>query len=508
MKSVERVGRVTWIGIIGDDRFPSVAIRAPLRVPTSMLLARPSKTNVLRAALLACCTGTALPAATAPAKAQVAPIKQTAPTNLGGRSLADVESERRALFELLLNEPSNLDASFRYAALSVRVGDLEAAIQTLERMLLYAPNLPRLQLELGLLYHRLGANETAKQYLTAGASGPNVPPAVRDRVDAILARIDNVEKRDRFRAEARIGLRYQSNANRGSADGTILLNGLPFLLDDQARETDDVDAFVAGSFHYIYDLAAQGVTFEVDARGEARKHFDLDVFDTVQGEITFGPAFDLGAFNIDKAQLGLYGIANAVVLDDELFAYAGGAGLRFVQQAKPFFNYTLRAEYRYTDFQNTDAAPLGDLRTGNDWRFIAGTNTILNPRLALGVGGHYKRMETRVDFLDYHEAGFTIGPRFLLDSPLPKQANGEAAPAWTLSLQAGAVWRNFDGPDANINVNDAQRDREWFVGAALAAPFNRHWGMRVEAEYRDVHSNYGTRDHDNATVSIALQRFW
>jgi tetratricopeptide (TPR) repeat protein len=101
-----------------------------------------------------------------------------------------LESERQALFQQMFRDPSNLDIAFRYAELSVRAGDLEAAIATLERMLVYAPGLPRLQFELGVLYFRLGAYETAATYLRAVESNPSVPADIQGEVALYLQTID------------------------------------------------------------------------------------------------------------------------------------------------------------------------------------------------------------------------------------------------------------------------------------------------------------------------------
>ncbi|MEL6783354.1 MAG: tetratricopeptide repeat protein, partial [Pseudomonadota bacterium] len=130
-----------------------------------------------------------------PAHAQSAAPKQTAVPNTGDRDLASINARRNVLFQRMVEQPEDLDIAFEYAALSVRVGDLEAAIGTLERMLIFAPGLPRLQLELGLLYYRAGAFETARTYLEAGIAAPNVPPNVLARVEQILAGIDTAEKR-------------------------------------------------------------------------------------------------------------------------------------------------------------------------------------------------------------------------------------------------------------------------------------------------------------------------
>jgi Flp pilus assembly protein TadD len=69
---------------------------------------------------------------------------------------------RRDLLRLMLQDPSNLDVAVEYASLSSQVGDYEAAVSTLERMLIFAPNTPRLQLELGILYYRLGSYEVSR----------------------------------------------------------------------------------------------------------------------------------------------------------------------------------------------------------------------------------------------------------------------------------------------------------------------------------------------------------
>ena len=76
----------------------------------------------------------------------------------------EVEARREALLQQMIARPSDLDLAFEYAQLSAQVGDYEGAVSTLERMLIYAPNTPRLQLELGILYYKLGSYEVARTY--------------------------------------------------------------------------------------------------------------------------------------------------------------------------------------------------------------------------------------------------------------------------------------------------------------------------------------------------------
>ena len=96
-------------------------------------------------------------------------------------STQQIQARREVLFNAMLQRPDNLDAAFEYAALSAQVGDLEAAISTLERMLIFAPGLPRLQLELGVLYYRMAAFETARGYFEAAIAAPDVPARSPDQ---------------------------------------------------------------------------------------------------------------------------------------------------------------------------------------------------------------------------------------------------------------------------------------------------------------------------------------
>src|SRR5215203_920491 len=98
--------------------------------------------------------------------------------------------EYDAMFAQVLREPANLDLSFRFAEVATAAGDYEAAIGALERMLFYNPALPRVRLELGILYFRLGSYEMARSYLAGALAGAGAPPEVRARVEPFLFEID------------------------------------------------------------------------------------------------------------------------------------------------------------------------------------------------------------------------------------------------------------------------------------------------------------------------------
>ena len=90
---------------------------------------------------------------------------------------ARLEVHKEALFQQMLSNPANLDVTFAYADVSARLGDYEAAVSALDRMLLFNPNLPRVQLEIGALYFRMGsttspATISKSRRLQPAARGP------------------------------------------------------------------------------------------------------------------------------------------------------------------------------------------------------------------------------------------------------------------------------------------------------------------------------------------------
>ena len=88
------------------------------------------------------------------------------------------EKQYDAAFQEMLRKPADLDVLFKFATIASQTGDLEGSISALERMLLINPALPRVRLELGVLYYRLGSYEVAHTYLDAALKTPRVFPSI------------------------------------------------------------------------------------------------------------------------------------------------------------------------------------------------------------------------------------------------------------------------------------------------------------------------------------------
>jgi tetratricopeptide (TPR) repeat protein len=92
-------------------------------------------------------------------------------------------------FQEMLRQPANLDVLFKFATLATEIGDLEGAISALERMLLISSDLPRVRLELGVLYYRLGSYEVARTYFETALKSPTVSPEVSSLAQQFMAKM-------------------------------------------------------------------------------------------------------------------------------------------------------------------------------------------------------------------------------------------------------------------------------------------------------------------------------
>ncbi len=425
----------------------------------------------------------------------------SAPTARAESDAQQLEQRREQLFAAMLERPDNLDVAFEYAALSTQAGDYEAAASTLERMLIFAPGLPRIQLELGVIYYRLGAYETALSYFNSVMSGPNVPPEVKERVDVYLKAIAERQQPNKFTGSGFTGVRWQSNANLGPGSRSIVLNGLPFLLDESATGQDDFNFFTAGSFHYSHDLENQGDRLEASLLTYSSFYTDETQLDTQLAELTAGPSFNMGRFNIDDTYVAIYGIVNGVLLDNDAHFGTLGGGIRTTSQPSVRTKVSASTEVRQKYFNNTRNRPTSTLRDGLEIRNVAAVSYVATSALTLYGLARVTREDARAGFYDNWEFGGYVGGMYTFPSPVMMPDR-----PWAYNFNAGYLRREFDSPDPTINAAKAQHDDEFWVRGSLSIPLTDDVALMPQVEYREVSSNYGIRAFSN--VSVILGIYW
>ena len=445
--------------------------------------------------------GIALSLALVPA-AQAQNVDATSRQNVVGSGTTDragIESRRQQLFQRMLGDPSNLDLAFEYAALSEQVGDLEAAISTLERMLVFAPGLPRLQFELGVLYYRLGSWSTAKSYFTTVMEQPVVPDDVRNSIGAYMAQIETREQGSQSFGEVGVGLRYQTNANAGPDSPFIDIGGIEFELDPGALGAADTNGYVTARFHNSMDLAGQGDRFDIDVSAYGALYRNEDQLNTGVIDLKFGPNYNLAAIGIDNARLALHGSVGAAVLSGQPYIASAGFGADYITTLDARTRLTLSADARHEEYFDSDLRPNSSDRTGQRYTGGARIDYMLTPDVALFTLLEATRTAAAVDYLSSWKASASGGVTVSVGSPTGSKED------WLLTASAGVEREMADANDPMISP-DAEVKNTGFLSAGLIVPVGESFVLNSSVTYSISDSNYDLSNYDNTAVSVGVSK--
>ena len=167
--------------------------------------------------------------------------------------IEETNLQREKIFAELIEDPTNLDFLFKYANLSILLGDLEAAISVFEQMLIYEPDLPRIRLELGVLYFRLNAYPSAKLYLNS-VKKYDAPEEVLKKVDSFLDSIVEAERDFVHQHVLSMGLTRSSNANSGIDEDIIEIAGFALEVPDSSKPQNDLTRNIRYTYTLNQDL--------------------------------------------------------------------------------------------------------------------------------------------------------------------------------------------------------------------------------------------------------------
>ena len=175
------------------------------------------------------------------------------PTISDPEELAIAQQQKEEIFKQLFKDPTNLSLLFKYANISILVGDLEGAIEVFEQMLIYDSELPRIRLELGVLYFRLGAYALASNYLKS-VKEFNPPPEVEARVDQFLEAIVSAEEPFQWQQNLSLGWKHTTNGNSGINADFIEIGDFLLEVDPDSKREGDQSALYNYSLSIDQDL--------------------------------------------------------------------------------------------------------------------------------------------------------------------------------------------------------------------------------------------------------------
>jgi tetratricopeptide (TPR) repeat protein len=381
----------------------------------------------------------------------------------------DLEQQYDAAFQEMLRRPADLDVLFKFATVAGQTGDLEGAISALERMLLINPNLPRVRLELGVLYYRLASYEIARTYLEDALKSQALPPDVRSRAEKFMAEIQDRQNPSQFSGEVFAGLRYQSNANLGPATSSVRLFGQTANLNQQAVGASDWGFVGSAQFRHSYDLGLQDKSaIESTLTTYANRQITLSAANVSLIDFTTGPRFQVFQGTFEEVIIKPFLSGGYIWVNDQPYYGSYGAGVETAAVLADNLRNISIFSWRQQNYPDTSYLPTNSQFTGTQYSATTTFQYQATPAVAIygfGNGQRYQTQQTASQ--NYVVAGIGGGMAFRFADPLFKSHL-----PWSVNLTINQQWWQYDAPDPIIDPGLVRLQSDTILNLTLSVPFD------------------------------------
>jgi hypothetical protein len=406
-----------------------------------------------------------------------------------------------AAFDAMQRDPGNSDKALAYAEAAIKVGDLEGAIGALERLLIFNPDLPRIRLEVGVLYYRLGSYDLSRSYLSQLAARSDLPPDVRDKVQEYLAQIDRQASPHRITGGVIAGFRYQTNATYGSSSSGLSILGLSFPQASNTAGKGDANFFGLGSVNYVYDFQqAEPLTVEANLTMYGAKQFRQTFLDLSLTQIDVGPRIGLPNL-LEGASVRPYVIGDYLSLGGSHFLASYGGGVNVVAPVMDRLSLLSNFEIQNRQYYMDPGRPRIEDRTGD---YVA---IRLSPQYALAdnqiVGFIAEYDQTLASQAYERNYQVVLGPTYQIRFGSPVPETGLVRP-WTASLGFDHIWRYYNKPDLLVDPFNTRNDSQYDIGGTLEVPVVDGLSALLQAQQTWQNSNIQNYKYTNTIGMMAL----
>ncbi|MEL7463957.1 MAG: hypothetical protein AAFN79_07810 [Pseudomonadota bacterium] len=436
-----------------------------------------------------------------------AAVAASAATQANAQAASEIDAlraEQSAVFQEMFAAPDNVDLMLEYALISVRLKDYEAAITTLERILIYRPDFPRVKLELGASYFRIGSYPVARFYFDEVASDPDAGADLQAKSAEFIEEIDRRTQTTLVTGKVGVALQYTTNANNGPDSADFLLNDLVFRSTTPGiGDQDDVGVTLTGQLSIINDLGtATGDEWRTDFVALSTSYFDVS-----EGNIAAIVARTGPRLSVDDDRFGVkvrpYVELDHVRYGNDPLQSTIGVGAEVTNTIDQTMAVYGDAKIFYRDHHEPTLAPAffpTDL-DGLNFRAKAGLNYFYSDELVLTgeLRGDYEAVSgSNNDASDSFEIGLRGIARFFYDSEMDF-----ASRRWMLQGEIAANYRDFASP--SVGNSNSRDDVEFRVGLTNTAYLWDGWSLVSKASYFIRDSNYPQFDLDSFTISMGAE---
>jgi outer membrane protein len=242
------------------------------------------------------------------ATAAVAVVKAERPVKLTSEQLLELASqlvlERRfkeaepLLLALMNDRRFDAEREFLEGLIAVDSGDLKGGEKRFRRLLISQPDQPRYRLELARALYLQGQGQAADYHFKLAERG-NLPP---DIAQAVAVYRQSIRDRRPFSFSLQFGLAPDTNVNAATGNRTVDIFGLPFELNEAARQRSGTGQLV-NTMAAVRLPVGERWSFDIEGSG-AFANYKGVAFDDLALGLAVGPSVKLGEARVGLAATG------------------------------------------------------------------------------------------------------------------------------------------------------------------------------------------------------------
>ena len=413
-----------------------------------------------------------------------------------GRDRQALAAAQAKLLAGTLDAPTNFNLALEYVRVSTALGDYEAAIGALERLLVFAPHLARANFELAMLYFRLGSYDNAVHYFNAAGAAPDLDPQLRARLAVYLPQAEKELQPVRWSGFLQTGLGYQSNVSALPNSGFIDVFGHNAPQGSGIAQKADGEVFGLAKVSNIVDFENQrGDRIETNFIGYGTGEFSLRQFDLGYAEASIGPRLALDPVNWPGVTIKPYLIGNLSWVGGDPYLNSGGAGVSLGIDTASDWSIAPDFEWRHLSVNTPGAIAITALGTGDYISAAVPGIYRFTDQVSVQVEPIYARGSALNDWQSFNQGGFQAALHVEFAPPFPL-----IPLQWTVMPYVSALWDAFDAPDPSVNPDVSRRDFAYYGGVMLDMPITATFGLSGMAQYAKTNSNLPNFTNDDVTV--------
>lgn len=424
-----------------------------------------------------------------------------------GRTTASAQSEPPApqselerLAAHVRTHPTDYEQTFTYIRLATELHD-EAAIGALERLLMYNPRLGLARKELGFLYARIGAAQSAVSNLRAALKSTDLDPAQKAQIEAQLPDIERQTQASRLSGSLQIGVRTQSNAAYLPSSGLFDVGGVQSFGGATGRQSD-ANTFEQAQIAHDYDFQNQrGDILETRGLAYATQQFSLSQYNVALFSLSVGPRLALAEI-APGLTVKPYVASSASLVGNLNYLNTGGAGVGLRQTfgdrlaLEPGFEWT-RLWVNSGSASGSSAQTVATIASGDVLTGSLGVSLRIFDTVRLEGRGAFSRAAAYVAVQASNQLDLQAMLRLEVDPPLPEMPR-----RWTIAPYARFTQITFDIANPALDPFRVRRDDAWTYGLALDAPITAQLGVSGHLEFLRNDSNISSFKMQNVSLTF------